>query len=122
MKKFVAALLCVAAITLVGCKSDPLATGTRADKLTAEQIEKMDNKTEKCWHIAIRVTVNGQTETSDGYEWGTEQEIAAACKITYEAAVAAWKISGVDGKYEIAYSPSSAKDMDSCLAQNKDNK
>ena len=79
MKKFFAALLCVAAITLVGCKSDPLATGTKGSSLTPEKVEKMDNTTEKCWHFAVRATYRGESVTEDSYVWCTERVIAAAC-------------------------------------------
>ena len=114
MKKFFAALLCVAAITLVGCKSDPLATGTKGSKLTTEQIEKMDNTTEKCWHIAARATVNGTTVDEDSYVWCTEQWVASIVKASYEAMVATYKNAGVSYTCEVAYSPSSAKTEEEC--------
>ena len=109
MKKFFAALLCVAAITLVGCKSDPLATGTKGSSLTPEKVEKMDNTTEKCWHFAVRATYRGESVTEDSYVWCTERVIAASCYAAYQAA----KDLGYSS-YEAAYSPSSAKTEEEC--------
>ena len=114
MKKFFAALLCVAAITLVGCKSDPLATGTKGSKLTVEEIQKMDNTTEKCWHIAARATVQGTTQEEDSYVWCTEQWVATIVKASYDAMKATYDQSGVDASFEVAYSSSSAKTEEEC--------
>lgn len=120
MKKFFAALLCVAAITLVGCKSDPLATGTKGSTLTTEQIEKMDNTTEKCWHIAARATVNGTTAEEDSYVWCTEQWVATIVKASYDAMEATYKNAGVSYTCEVAYSASSATTEDDCKKLNEE--
>jgi len=111
MKKVFLALMCAAAVVLAGCSnaSSPIKGGTTGSSLTQEQVAKMDNKTEKCWHVAETITVSGYSATYNYYEWGTEMEIAAMVLAEYQAA----KKSGV-GKYENAYEESSAKTQQEC--------
>ena len=110
MKKFLFALVCFAAMLFAGCKggndNNPLKDGTKASELTKEQIEKLDNTTEKCWHVVETITVSTYTETEEWYDWCTEQEIAKAVKLAYDLE----KI----GQYEIAYKEASANDDAAC--------
>lgn len=113
MKKALFALMCAAAVIFAGCNkaTNPLSGGTKASTLTSEQIQNMDNKTEKCWHVAIQGVAGGQTATEHSYYWATEQEVAKMVKVEYEAA----KRLGVVGDYEVAYvEETSAKNEDAC--------
>ena len=117
MKKVFLALMCVAAIALVGCKgtaSNPLPGGTNGSSLTPEKIAKLDNTVEKCWQLGIGATVMGHSEVSYDYMWCTEQEAAQWAYECYQAA----KHLAV-GSAEYAYKESSAKTVEECnkLAQ-----
>lgn len=111
MKKVFFALMCAAAVVLAGCSkaNNPIKGGTTGSSLTAEQVAKMDNTTEKCWHVAENIVVNGHSATYNYYEWGTEQEIASMVWAEYQAA----KKMAV-GDYEVAYEESSAKTQQEC--------
>jgi len=113
MKKLFVALMCMAAIAFTSCSSDPLVSGTKASNLTAEKVEKMDDKTDCCWHVAAKGTVKGEKKTGEFYGWGTEKEVAAECLLIYEAWKANKSASGVED-FEIAYKKASAKDEAAC--------
>ncbi len=112
MKKALFALMCAAAVIFAGCNkaTNPLSGGTKGSSLSDQEIQKMDNKTEKCWHVAESVVVSGYSETEHHYFWGTEQEVATMVKASYDAS----KLMVV-GDYEIAYvEETSAKNEDAC--------
>lgn len=106
MKKVLFALLGAVAIVLASC--NPLTVGVKGSSLTAEKVANMDNKTEKCWHLAETYTVDSKKVQEDGYIWGTEFEIASAAFVAYQGG----KILFSD--YDNAYMPASAKDADAC--------
>jgi len=73
MKKVFFALMCVATLVMVGCKnSDPNKSGTNVKDV---DINKVDNKTEKCWAIGATGSVDGIEEATINYAWGTEKDI-----------------------------------------------
>ena len=112
MKKVFLALMCVAAIALVGCKgtaSNPLPGGTNGSSLTPEKIAKLNNTDEKCWQLGIGVSAGGHSEVSYDYMWCTEQEAAQWAYECYQAS----KLMPV-GSAEYAYKESSAKTVEEC--------
>ena len=112
MKKVFLALMCVAAIALVGCKgtaNNPLPGGTNGSSLTPEKIAALDNTTEKCWQLGIGATVLGHSEVSYDYMWCTERQAAEWAYECYQAAKAM-----ALGKAEYAYKESSAKTVEEC--------
>lgn len=117
MKKVFLALLCVAAIALVGCKgtaSNPLPGGTNGSSLTPAKIAALDNTVEKCWQLGIGASAGGHSEVSYDYMWCTEREAAQWAYECYQAS----KLMPV-GSAEYAYKESSAKTVEECnkLAQ-----
>ena len=110
MKKLFIALMCMAAVAFTSCSSDPLTSGTKGSELTQEKVEKMDNKTEKCWHVAAKATVNGEKKTGETYVWCTEKEVALMVMMEYKYVTAEPNIKD----YEIAYKEASAKDEGKC--------
>ena len=112
MKKVFLALMCVAAIALVGCKgtaSNPLPGGTNGSSLTPDKIAALDNTTEKCWQLGIGASVMGHSEVSYDYMWCTEREAAQWAYSCYQAAKGM-----MVGKAEYAYKESSAKTVEEC--------
>ncbi len=77
----------------------------------------MDNKTEKCWHVAAKGTVNGEKRTADTYEWCTEQAIALMVMMEYKYVSAEPHIKD----FEIAYKETSNK-QDKCEELKKEAK
>jgi len=112
MKKVFLALMCVAAIALVGCKgtaSNPLPGGTNGSSLTPEKIAALDNTVEKCWQLGIGASAGGHSEVSYDYMWCTEREAAQWAYECYQAS----KLMPV-GSAEYAYKESSAKTVEEC--------
>ena len=113
MKKLFIALMCMAAVAFTSCSSDPLTSGTKGSNLTAEKVEKMDNKTEKCWHIAAKGKVNGEKKSGETYVWCTEQEVAYGVMVEYQMWEKHKAESGIED-FEVAYKEASAKSKDKC--------
>ena len=112
MKKVFLALMCVAAIALVGCNkattSDPVPGGTKGSTLTPEKIATLDNTTEKCWHVGSGGAYGGQTAIEEGYMWGTERDAAEWAYECYQMSKA------FPGSYEYSYKESDAKTEEEC--------
>lgn len=113
MKKVFLALMCVAAIALVGCKgtaSNPLPGGTNGSSLTPDKIAALDNTTEKCWQLGIGASAGSHSEVTYDYMWCTEREAAQWAYECYQLA----KSVAVGVSAEYAYKESSAKTVEEC--------
>jgi hypothetical protein len=93
--KLLFVLIGIIAICLAGCLNFvnyPNKGGTDVYSLTDDDLENLDDKEEKCWHIFVTYTVNGQREDDEFFLWGTEYGVALQC-MTYieehEAEIAA---------------------------------
>ena len=132
------ALLSLVAVMLVCCKDkndpeeeqttqpetvadDPLKNGTEVTTMSDEDINKLDDKTAKCWHVATQITVNKQTGTEDLYVWSTEHDLASVMKSVYDEVAAKYKLMGLIADVHIAYQQVDAKDRNACLDLNKTN-
>ena len=122
MRKVIAILSCVAALVLTGCNLYPLnpsgggasSGGRDASSMTDDQIERLDNKTEKCWHVTTVITKYDDTKTTEGYFWGTEYEVAKACQEQAKLITATYQQSGATVQVSIRYGNVNVKTKESC--------
>ena len=105
--KLLFVLIGVIAICLAGCLdfvNYPNKGGTDVYSLTDDDLENLDDKEEKCWHIFVTYTVNGQREDEEFFLWGTEYNVALQCFAyidDHEAEIAAkGEIGAVRAEYK----------------------
>jgi len=133
------ALLCLVTITLVNCKKDepeeaaveetgikpgskdddPLTYGTEITTMSDAKIDNLDNKTEKCWHVATQITYAKQSFTEDVYLWATEQDLVSFLKSSYDEIMTRYQLLAMTVKVQIAYQEVIAKDENTCEDLNK---
>jgi len=118
MKKFFFALMCIAAVTLVGCKTnDPNKSGTNAENVDPT---KVDDKTDKCWAVGITETLNGAKRSYSMAVWGTEKEVVEQCQEWLKTEEEGKKAFGESYTISVKYLEfSDAKDEAACEKQEK---
>ena len=137
MRKLFFALVCAAAVIFTGCDngSDPTKKGSNVMSYSDQQVEKLDNTTYKCWHLAKKEIVKAQQweKISEGATWLTEYQLVTNARMYIKATQiteedGAKDAYGVPYTYEIIITyweadpktPSECKTLDKALQdQNK---
>ena len=117
MKKLFAALMCVMAIAMVGCKpNDPVKSGTNVKDVDAS---KLDNTTEKCWAIGITGTVDDLEDSQVSYYWGTEQGVVEEAQNQLNEYEAMCKQYGLTLNLTIKYLEADPNTKEACMKQDE---
>ena len=99
MKKLFYALLVLAGVTMF--------TACGNEKPNEIDLSKLDNTTNKCWQLTVKVG----TQSEVSYVWGTEYMVGLAVEATRKK---------VGDKATISYKEADAKDEDACERLNPD--
>lgn len=117
MKKLFAALMCVMAVALVGCKpEDPNKSGTDVKDV---DVTKVDDKTEKCWAIGITGTVDDIEASQVSYFWGTEKAVVEEAQEELKAFDEMTQKYGLTLNITVKYMEADPKSEEACKQQDE---
>ena len=117
--KILFVLVGIIAICLAGCLNFvnyPNKGGTDVYSLTDDDLDKLDDKVEKCFHIYVTSTVNGKREDEEFFLWGTEYDVAIQCLAYIEEHESEIKAKGDAGAVRVEYEETDAKRQSDCKA------
>ena len=117
--KILFVLIGIIAICLAGCLNFvnyPNKGGTDVYSLTDDDLDELDDKVEKCFHIYVTSTVNGKREDEEFFLWGTEYDVAIQCLAYIEEHESEIKAKGDAGAVRVEYEETDAKWQSDCKA------